>query len=152
MIEVFNIGRKNVDDIYKMIKNGASVPIMVTGSSMMPFLKPNSDMVLLEGCSNNSFKAGDILLFRRADGKAVLHRLRKINSNGSLVMNGDSQVYSETVMPQDVIARAKKIVKEKKITDCDSKGFRFMFRLWYPTLHFRPTMKKIKKAFNRKQH
>ena len=80
------------------------VPVPVAGSSMTPFLHPG-DTVYLD-LPDTPLKKGDILLFTRPDGRYILHRLVKINRDGSLIMLGDAQTELEWVEgPRMVHAR-----------------------------------------------
>ncbi len=150
MVELFELDSRQKNVIYELVQSGASVPLEVTGSSMMPFLKPNSDVVWLKKSTEDSFSFGNILLFERADGSIVLHRIRKVLKDGRLVMNGDSQPWCETVCREQVIACVYKIRKGGKSVSCNSLLYKLKNILWYPTLHFRPFMKKIKHKFRRK--
>ena len=51
------------------------VPVPIKGNSMVPFLR-EGDTVYLNSLTNEP-KRGDVVLFRRADGSFVLHRIAK---------------------------------------------------------------------------
>lgn len=132
--------------IKDLIENGASVPLCITGSSMMPTLKPGRDSVFLKECSETSFKAGQILLFERSDGCLVLHRIRKVQGE-MLIMNGDSQPWCECIHKKQAIACVSHIVRNGKRIDSNSAAAKAWSILWYPTRPFRPFFKKIRKVF-----
>ena len=50
--------------IEEMIKNGATVPVYISGNSMNPFLVSRRDIVYLKSFSDSDLKKGKILLFR----------------------------------------------------------------------------------------
>ncbi len=143
-LEVYEIGMcEGAACIKEMADSGVSVPLAVTGSSMMPLLKPGRDIVWLEPCDKGSVKRGTILLFERADGTLVLHRARKIR-NGRLLMNGDALSWSETVEFVQIIACVNKIERNGKMLDCNSLQMKLRDAFWYPTRPFRPFLKKIR--------
>ena len=81
------------------------VPLLVTGNSMTPFLRDRRDVVYLRNPRQFPAKTGDIILFSRPSGKAlVLHRIVGVNRDGSYTVNGDAQVWCEGVAPAQVLA------------------------------------------------
>lgn len=131
--------------IEELFENGAAVHLCITGSSMMPFLRPNRDVAVICPCKEDSFRFGQILLFKRSDGRLVLHRIRKI-SGDTLVMNGDSQTWCEYIHKEQVVACVTQVIRNKKYIDADSIGYKAWSVLWYPTLPIRLVMKRIRKA------
>lgn len=133
---------KGLNYIKEILKSGAAVPLTVTGSSMMPFLKAQRDTVWLECCGDDDIKKGAILLFVRADGKPVLHRVIKIQ-NGRLIMNGDALSWSENIENTQVVACVKRIERNGKIISCEDKAVKVWNTLWYLTRPARPILKRI---------
>ncbi len=136
--------------IKESLKSGAAVPLTVTGSSMMPLLKPQRDLVWLEQCSVQQIKKGDILLFERSNGKPVLHRVRKIK-NDVLIMNGDALYWTETIEKIQVIACVKNFERNKKMFTCESKRIKLWNMMWYITRPVRPFFRKLNSALKRKK-
>lgn len=134
-------------EIKELVQAGTAVPLCVTGSSMMPFLRPCRDVVWLKEAEESSFKVGDILLFERSDGSLVLHRVRKLLHGGRLLMNGDALTECEVIERAQVIASVFEITAEDKKIRCDSFGSKLQRILWHPTLKIRPYLKKMRSAF-----
>lgn len=133
---------KGLEYIKEAVDSGATVPLTVTGSSMMPLLKPQRDIVWLERCGDDDIKKGAILLFERAGGKPVLHRVVNIK-NGRLVMNGDALSWSETIDKAQVVACVKRIERNGKTVSCEDKAVKVRDALWYVTRPIRPVLKKL---------
>lgn len=133
---------KGLEYIKEAVNGGAAVPLTVTGSSMMPLLRPHRDIVWLEKHKDEDIKKGAILLFVRAGGKPVLHRVRKIK-NGSLVMNGDALSWSETIEAGKVIACVKSFERNGKTISCEDKAIKMWNAFWYTTRPVRPILKKL---------
>lgn len=129
--------------IKESLKSGVSVPLTVTGSSMMPLLKPHRDIVWLERCGDEDIKKGAILLFERSNGKPVLHRVIKIKNN-ELIMNGDAQKQTEKIEKKQVVACVKKIERNGKTVDVRNKKLKVWDDLWRVTRPVRPILIKIK--------
>ena len=84
----------------------ATVMLTVTGGSMLPLLAGGRDRVTL-GPVPERLRRGEVLLYRRADGSYVLHRLTGFGQDGTLVFCGDRQTEPERgIRPEQVIARA----------------------------------------------
>ena len=93
-----------LDAVCRMLQGGAdSVPVPVKGVSMQPFLR-TGDFVYV-ALPEGKIKKGDILLFQRADGQYVLHRVMKIRGSYCW-MQGDSQLWKEPVRMEQIRAKA----------------------------------------------
>ena len=96
------------------VKKGSSMPLVVTGNSMEPFMKDGRDTVWLECCKDSDYKRGKILLFKREDEKIVLHRVRKVMPDDVLIMNGDAQYWCEEIKKEQALAVVTYIEKKRK--------------------------------------
>ncbi len=131
------------DGLQDVINSGGIIPLGVTGGSMMPFLKHLRDTVFIRKCGCADLKKGQILLFKRVDGRLILHRVRKVYSDGKLLMNGDGQVWCEKIECDRVIASVCEVERNGKRYKSDSFIFKLWTFLWFPTRPFRPLLFKI---------
>lgn len=91
-----------LDTICDLLKQGEkNVPIPVVGGSMVPFLI-HGDTVYLD-LPQGPIKVGDILLYTRASGMYVLHRVYRVNQDGSLIMVGDAQTELELLPSREQV-------------------------------------------------
>ena len=130
-------------------QRGTAFELTVTGSSMSPTLCHQRDSVWLVPLEVRPVKPLEILLYKRADSRLVLHRLIHIKKNGTLVMNGDGQVETEEISMDDVIAVAERIQRKGKSFSCDALGYQSYVRLWRFTRPFRRILVRMKKFFGR---
>lgn len=138
----------------EIISIGGHFTLCVSGSSMNPFLVHGRDCVRLAKCRAQDIKKGRILLYKRNGGELVLHRIKRVLSDGTLVMNGDAQVWCEQIEPEQIIAAVTDIERKGKVVPCSSAGYRakvFLWQLLFPTrsLIFR-VRNKIKRIANKK--
>lgn len=126
-----------VEAFEKTLSDGGSVPIVVTGNSMNPFLVDGRDMVWLGACGKADFKKGKIILFKRSDGGLVLHRIRKILPNGELLMNGDAQNWCEKIKKDQAVAIVTAVERNNKKKNCGSKV------VWQFLMPVRPLIMRI---------
>ena len=77
-----------------LVEEGKEVSMMISGSSMNPFLIHQRDYILMKK-PEEELKAGDMVFFRRRDEAYVMHRIHHINKEGKLFIIGDAQVDME---------------------------------------------------------
>ena len=80
-----------LDSVCAMLKDGSTaVPFPVKGSSMVPFFR-EGDTVYLDSVPPK-LHVGDIVLYTRASGDYILHRIVSVSSNGRFTILGDAQL------------------------------------------------------------
>lgn len=127
----------------EILSSGGSVSLVVSGSSMRPFLKHGRDVVHIRTCKDKDLKCGQILLFKRPDQSLILHRIRRMLSDGRLVMNGDGQAWCETISADQVIAVVSSVERNGWNLSCDHILFRLWNLIWYPTRPIRPALVRL---------
>lgn len=91
-----------LDAVCEMLQQGeTSVAVPVAGGSMVPFLH-NGDTVYLD-LPDRPLKRGDIVLYTRSGGRYILHRIYKVNKDGSFLMVGDAQQALEPIPSRERI-------------------------------------------------
>lgn len=100
----------------ELLKSGAELPLTVSGSSMIPFLAPGRDSVVLRGI-DRELRRGDIVFYRRKDGRYILHRLYSVDGD-KLWFVGDAQDEIEGPLSRDCafayVAEARRKNKTQK--------------------------------------
>lgn len=127
-----------LDAAAEMLADGTqNVPVPVTGGSMAPFLA-EGDTVYLEPVGDGLCR-GDIVLYRRENGRYVLHRLCGIRRDGSAVMLGDAQTEREVLPRSDMICGKVSfcIRRGKRISRTDT-AWRMFSALWLAIVPLRP--------------
>ncbi len=99
--------------IREVTEAGGTFPLYPRGSSMLPTIVPERDMVVL--AAPERIQKGDIILYQRESGIFVLHRVVKKGKDGSFVLRGDNQLYNESgVLPSQIIAMVTLYYKKGK--------------------------------------
>jgi hypothetical protein len=127
--------------IIKMVRDmneGDQFSLLVTGTSMMPFLFDRKSVVYLEKCTQYKGQKGDIILFFRLDGSVVLHRVRDTSDPLQIMVNGDAQDWTENIFPTQVMARVTAIQRRKRVFSVENKWYRFWVAVWRPLLPLHP--------------
>ena len=135
--------------IEEIIAEGGHFTLCVSGSSMNPFLVHGRDFVRLIKCNPQDLKKGRILLFKRASGELVLHRVMRVLSDGRLIMNGDAQVWCETISSDMVIAAVSDIECNGKSVSCSSFKYRTKIFLWQLLFPIRSLIFRVRSKIKR---
>ena len=131
-------------EIQKQFSEGKRASLLVTGTSMVPFLRHKKDWVLLQMVSEEP-KVGQILLFSMGE-RLLLHRLIR-KKDGCYIMNGDGQAKLEVIRPEQVEAVVCGVVRQSgRSYDCDSPLWRLLWLMWRPTRPFRKGILKVAAA------
>lgn len=97
--------------VLDMLDAGHQVTIPVKGYSMLPFIRGQKDLVILEKAGE--IRPDDIVLFRYA-GRYVMHRILSVNGDAVDIM-GDGVPYNhEHVTRSQVLAKAVTILRNGK--------------------------------------
>ena len=91
-----------IEEYRQLLRGGAeSLPLVISGNSMSPFLIHGRDMVYLSPL-NRPPRRGDVLLYQRRNGSYVFHRVYRVTDEG-LTMVGDAQTFLERGIREDQI-------------------------------------------------
>ena len=89
------------EQLPQLLQEAESVPLVISGSSMVPFLVHGRDTVYLSKVAQ-PLKKGDMIFYRRRGGQYVLHRICKVR-DGSYDLVGDGQVAIERgIRPEQI--------------------------------------------------
>ena len=113
----------------EVLKSGGEFTFIPGGNSMRPMLYGKRDSVTIVA-PQGRLKKYDLPLYRRADGKYVLHRVIKVLPDG-YVMRGDCTVAKEYgISDGDIIGVVKSFVRKGKLISCDNRFYRFYCTFW----------------------
>lgn len=114
---------------------GKSFRFSPRGISMLPLLREGKDSVLLSPLPGKLCKY-DVPLYRRDDGKFVLHRIVKTGETFTCI--GDNQFVYETGLRRDqMIAVMTGFYRGEKFHSVDESGYKFYCRFWNLSRGFR---------------
>lgn len=113
-----------------LLESVETLPLAVTGSSMLPFLAPGRDSVVLTRLKNPP-KRGDIVLYQRENGVYVLHRVYIVEAGGSCCMVGDAQQELEHgIRPEQMIAVVCAARRKGKVQRPGVFWWEFFSKIW----------------------
>lgn len=113
----------------ELLRQGAELPLVISGGSMLPFLAPGRDSVMLKA-PDRPLRRGDIVFYRRANGDYILHRLLRVRG-GKCWMVGDAQVFVEGPLPEAcVFAYVTQVQRKGKIEKPGTACWAFFAHGW----------------------
>ena len=125
-----------------------ALPLIVSGSSMSPFLIHGRDTVYLSRLIR-PVRRGDILLYQRRSGAYVLHRVWKVCPD-SYTMVGDAQTMLEPGIRDDqIIAIVTAAQRKDKRMAPGSFWWEFFEKVWIRMVPIRPVVTRLYGMFSR---
>ncbi len=132
-------------------RQGLTVTLGVTGSSMVPLFRHKRDSVILSPCNPLKLRRGDVPLYRRLDGKFVLHRILRVKKD-TYTLAGDAQSELEVGLPKTcVIAVMTGFIRKGKTVSCRSLRYRMYSSLWMLLRPVRPYLFRVVSRLRRRK-
>ena len=104
------------------------------GVSMLPLLRQGRDVMLIEKKGTDGYKKLDAVLFRRpkAEGKDayVMHRILRVNPDGSYWIIGDNCVTGDTVREEQILGILTGVIRDGKELSFDDWRYKLYVNTW----------------------
>ena len=136
LMEQQNISLKAlIPVIREVLASGGEFSLKPRGISMLPYLREGRDTIILSPLKRPP-KRGDVLLYVRDTGAPVLHRVVRIERDGTLSMRGDNQYYIEKGIRLDqvvaIMERFFRHGRKKRTSSFSSRLYRARRTVTYP--------------------
>ena len=129
-----------------LLREGAELPLVVSGESMLPFLRPGRDTVYLKK-PESPLQRGDIAFYRRFDGSYILHRVFRAEP-GKYWFLGDAQTRVEGPLPaQCVFARVTAVRRGGRLIHTGSRCGNLCSGPWLALVRQRRRLLRIYRLF-----
>ncbi len=104
--------------------------VKTVGTSMRPLIKQGRDIVVVKPISEK-LKRLDVVLYATndEDKKYVLHRILKVNADGTFFVAGDNNFNGETIKEEQIIGVMTGLIRGEKIKECNKKSMRIYSHL-----------------------
>lgn len=120
-----------------------------TGDSMYPLIRPVGDIIVVKR-KTSGFKRYDIPLYKRNNGKYVLHRILKVNKNGTYVTCGDNRYTKEYgLTDENMLGILHSVVRDGKEIKMTDVKYRIYSRLWCDFFFLRKIVLLVIKVFKK---
>ena len=96
-----------------LVNEGKECRLLISGSSMAPFLVHERDSILFSK-PDRELRRGDMVFYQRDNGQYVMHRILHVRPEGLYII-GDAQTEVEgPVRPEQVFALVTKVNRKGK--------------------------------------
>ena len=85
----------------------------VKGDSMFPFIK-EGDYVLVKKLSDENYKIGNVVIFRRNTGERIVHRVVKRDRKEFVYIKGDKYSLCERIKLSNIEGKVMGIIRSQK--------------------------------------
>ena len=129
-----------------LLEETESVPLVISGSSMTPFLVHGRDAVYLSKTAA-PLKRGDMILYRRDSGAYILHRIFRAERDVYTLV-GDAQTALEPGIRADqVLAVVTAVNRKGKLLKKGSFWWDFFENIWIRMVPLRPAARAVYSCF-----
>lgn len=105
--------RAYVGMLKELVEQGREVRMVISGSSMAPFLIHGRDSIFFRA-PERELRKGDIVFYERPGGQFVVHRICRVHADGYDII-GDAQTEIEHhVQRKQIFARVTKVERKGK--------------------------------------
>lgn len=135
--------REYVSVLRELTEEGKEVSLIISGSSMSPFLIHQRDYIYFKK-PDRELKKGDMIFYQRDSGQFVMHRIWKVRPDGYYII-GDAQTVIEGPVRRDqIFALITKVQRKGKWLEPGDFWWEFFEHIW---IHMIPIRRKIMKIY-----
>jgi len=113
-----------------------------TGASMRPLLREGRDLFIVRKKGAERCAVGDVVLFRRAPDKYVLHRVVEVRAEDYVTLGDNSVIKEYGVRDGDILGVMTGFVRGGREHSVTEAGYRVYAALWVRTAPLRAAAKK----------
>ena len=118
------------------LRRGDTVRLTVTGNSMYPLLHTRRDIVTLSPAA--TVKKYDITFHKRDDGRYILHRVLKVQKDGTYLIAGDNELKTEPpVRREQIFGVVTEYTRWGKTKKPKGLGYWLYVRIWHLLMPYR---------------
>lgn len=142
-----------VSTFEEQLEQTGTITYINRGVSMMPLLRENRDVMVIEKVDGAACRKYDAVLFVRPHvkgrGHYVMHRILRVNADGSYWIIGDNCVSGENVKAECVIGRLTAVIRDGKRVDVDDRWYKVYVHLWCDVLPVRILLIRVRRFLGR---
>ena len=141
--------RQYVSMLRELVHDGKEVSMLITGSSMSPFLLTHKDTICFKS-PWRPLRRGDMVFYERLSGQFVMHRIYKVRNEGLYIV-GDAQHEIEgPVDPDQVFGLVTKVNRRGKWIGPNDFWWKFYEHIWIRLVSLRPVIFRLYRFLTRK--
>lgn len=107
------------------------------GTSMMPLLRQNHDLMIIEKRPQGRLKKYDAVLYKSVGGRYILHRILKVGKEDYIIC-GDHCIHREFgIKEEQILGVLTAVVRDGKTIEVTDKKYLFYVHLWCDFFYIR---------------
>ena len=118
-----------VQRLPELLEDAQAVPLIISGSSMSPFLVHGRDTVYLSKVTG-PLKRGDMIFYRRASGACVLHRICAVEGETYSLVGDAQSVIERGIRRGQVMAMVTAVSRKGKLLQKGCFWWDFFEKVW----------------------
>ena len=134
--------RDYVSVLRELVEQGQEVSMLISGSSMAPFLIHERDSICFRQ-PERPLRKGDMVFYQRDNGQFVMHRICNVKPEGYYIV-GDAQTVIEGPVREDqIFAVITKVKRKGKWIEPGDFWWEFFEHIWIQMIPMRRNIMKI---------
>ena len=126
----------------ELLQSVDTLPLLVRGNSMAPFLVDGRDTVYLTRL-DRPLKVGDIVLYKRTNGDYILHRICKVEGAAYCMIGDAHTVHEWGISREQIFARVSWVQRKGKQQKPGCFWWFFFEKVWIRIIPLRPTLQRV---------
>ncbi len=106
------------------------------GVSMMPLLRQNRDVMIIERPTGR-LKKYDCPLYKTPGGKYILHRIIKVRENDYVICGDNCVTFERGVTDKQIIGVLTGVIRDGKTITMDNKWYKLYYHIWCDFIYIR---------------
>ena len=127
-----------------LIEEGKQVSMIISGSSMAPFLIHARDHICLERPSGE-LRKGDMVFYQRSNGEYVMHRIYNVKKEEYYLIGDAQTVIEGPIQREQIFAVVTKVKRKGEWIVPENFRWKFFAHVWLNIIPLRETKEFIKR-------
>lgn len=121
--------REYISTLKELTKEGKEVSMLISGSSMSPYLVHARDSICFKK-PDRRLKKGDMVFFQRTTGQYVMHRIVKIKKDGYYMLGDAQREIEGPIKEEQIFALVTRVKRRGKWEGPESFWWKFFAHVW----------------------
>lgn len=135
--------REYVSVLKELVEEGREVSLLISGSSMSPFLIHQRDYIYFKR-PERKLRKGDMVFYQRESGQYVMHRILRVKEDGYDIIGDAQQEVEGPVQREQIFALITKVQRKGKWLEPGDFQWEFFEHVW---LHMIPLRRMMIKGY-----
>ena len=118
-----------VGTLKALVEEGREVSLLISGSSMAPFLIHHRDTIYFKA-PDRELKPGDMVFYQRSSGQYVMHRIRFVKADGYYLIGDGQQITEGPIAREQIFALVTAVKRKGKVIRPGDFWWEFFARVW----------------------